>query len=79
MTLVGVAAISVYAMLLIVRCKYKLKREGRPIKTYGDIGRLAMGNVGAALVNSAIVISQTGFCIACTFASIPYSYCLLVR
>lgn len=61
-------------MLLIVQCKYRLKRQGKHVRTYGDIGQHAMGNLGSALVNTAIVISQTGFCIACKFAFTGYPF-----
>ncbi|GMF29121.1 unnamed protein product [Phytophthora lilii] len=64
-TLVGVAAASTYAMMLVVQCKYKLKQQGKNITKYGEIGYFAMGHLGSVIVNSALVISQTGFCIAC--------------
>lgn len=60
-----VAAVSTYAMLLVVRCKYRLKAQGKEVSTYGEIGYVAMGRLGSALVNSCLVISQTGFCVAC--------------
>ncbi|KAG7396861.1 hypothetical protein PHYBOEH_001618 [Phytophthora boehmeriae] len=63
-TLVGVAAVSTYAMLLVVQCKYKLKQQGKNITKYGEIGFFAIGHAGSAIVNTALVISQTGFCIA---------------
>ncbi|KAG3237137.1 hypothetical protein PI124_g17865 [Phytophthora idaei] len=63
-TLVGVAAVSTYAMMLVVQCKYKLKQQGKNISKYGEIGYFAMGQMGSVIVNTALVISQTGFCIA---------------
>lgn len=66
-TLVFVAALSTYAMLLVVQCKYKLKAQGRHVTTYGEIGYIAMGRVGQVLVDTSLVISQTGFCVACTY------------
>ncbi|GLD99797.1 hypothetical protein PINS_up008525 [Pythium insidiosum] len=63
-TLVIVAAISTYAMLLVLQCKYQLRARGIRVQTYGEIGFHAMGSVGAALVDVALVISQTGFCVA---------------
>ncbi|EEY54291.1 Amino Acid/Auxin Permease (AAAP) Family [Phytophthora infestans T30-4] len=63
-TLVGVAAVSTYAMMLVVQCKYKLKQQGKTVTKYGEIGYFAMGQMGSAIVNTALVISQTGFCIA---------------
>ncbi|KAE9204935.1 hypothetical protein PF004_g17703 [Phytophthora fragariae] len=63
-TLVGVATVSTYAMMLVVQCKYKLKQQGKHVTKYGEIGFFAMGQIGSTLVNSALVISQTGFCIA---------------
>ncbi|KAG6622790.1 Amino Acid/Auxin Permease (AAAP) Family [Phytophthora cinnamomi] len=63
-TLVSVAAVSTYAMMLVVQCKYKLKQQGKHVSKYGEIGFFAMGRIGSTLVNSALVISQTGFCIA---------------
>lgn len=64
-TLVIVAAISTYAMLLVVQCKYKLREQGRHVTTYGEIGQIAMGRAGKLLVDSSLVISQSGFCVAC--------------
>ncbi|CAH0477625.1 unnamed protein product [Peronospora belbahrii] len=63
-TLLGVAACSTYAMILVVQCKYKLKQQGERITNYGEIGYFAMGYAGSFIVNMALVISQTGFCIA---------------
>ncbi|RLN50270.1 hypothetical protein BBJ29_003518 [Phytophthora kernoviae] len=63
-TLLGVAAVSTYAMMLVVQCKYKLKRQGKTVTKYGEIGYFAIGHAGSAIVNTALVISQTGFCIA---------------
>ncbi|CEG48099.1 amino acid auxin permease family [Plasmopara halstedii] len=63
-TLVGVAALSTYAMMLVVQCKYKLKQQGNMVSKYGDIGYFAIGHIGAIIVNTALVISQTGFCTA---------------
>lgn len=60
-------------MLLVVQCKYKLKERGRHVTKYGEIGEIAMGRFGAILVNSALVISQTGFCVACTYHLPIYS------
>lgn len=70
-TLVTVAAVSTYAMLLVVRCKYRLKAQGKEVSTYGEIGHVAMGRLGSTLVNSCLVISQTGFCVACKPAILP--------
>ncbi|KAL4101878.1 hypothetical protein PRIC1_005626 [Phytophthora ramorum] len=63
-TLAGVAAVSTYAMMLVVQCKYKLKRQGKSVTKYGQIGYFAMGHIGSVIVNTALVVSQTGFCIA---------------
>ncbi|DAZ99393.1 TPA: hypothetical protein N0F65_005295 [Lagenidium giganteum] len=63
-TLVAVSSVSTYCMLLVVRCKYKLKEQGKNVTKYGEIGHFALGRVGSILVNSALVISQTGFCVA---------------
>ncbi|TMW62006.1 hypothetical protein Poli38472_009499 [Pythium oligandrum] len=63
-TLIFVASISTYAMLLVVQCKYKLKERGITVKTYGEIGYQALGRVGTLLVDTALVISQAGFCVA---------------
>lgn len=63
-TLIAVSAISTYCMLLILRCKYKLKSMGKDVSKYGDIGSFAMGKTGRVLVESALVISQSGFCVA---------------
>ncbi|KAJ0391769.1 hypothetical protein P43SY_008389 [Pythium insidiosum] len=63
-TLVVVAAISTYAMFLVLQCKYYLRARGIRVKTYGEIGFHAMGHIGATLVDVALVISQTGFCVA---------------
>lgn len=53
-------------MLLVVDCKYQLEARGLRIATYGDIGRAAFGRYGQVLVNVALVVSQTGFSVACT-------------
>ncbi|KAI9916991.1 hypothetical protein PsorP6_017994 [Peronosclerospora sorghi] len=63
-TLGSVAALSTYAMLLVLQCKYKLEQDGKRVTTYGAIGQVALGPLGSFLVNTALVISQTGFCIA---------------
>ena len=67
MTLIGVSTVSTYAMMLVVQCKYKLKRQGTNVSTYGEIGYVAMGHAGSVIVNTALVFSQMGFCIACTY------------
>ncbi|GMF46453.1 unnamed protein product [Phytophthora fragariaefolia] len=51
-------------MMLVVQCKYKLKQQGKNVTTYGQIGYFAMGQIGSTVVNTALVVSQTGFCIA---------------
>ncbi|TYZ66610.1 hypothetical protein PybrP1_004476 [[Pythium] brassicae (nom. inval.)] len=63
-TLVFVAAVSTYAMLLVVQCKYKLREQGRRVTTYGEIGHIAAGRVGGLLVDCSLVVSQSSFCIA---------------
>ncbi|RLN89914.1 hypothetical protein BBJ28_00020722 [Nothophytophthora sp. Chile5] len=63
-TLIVVAAVSTYAMVLVVQCKYKLKQQGKSITKYGEIGYFAMGKVGSVVVNTALLVSQMGFCIA---------------
>ncbi|CAI5742552.1 unnamed protein product [Hyaloperonospora brassicae] len=63
-TLIGVSAVSTYAMMLVVQCKYKLKRQGIHVATYGEIGYFAIGRAGSVIVNTALVLSQMGFCIA---------------
>jgi proton-coupled amino acid transporter len=65
--LVVVAAISTHLMLLIVKCKYKLKQQQQhqQVHTYGDIGSILFGKKGLMIVNIALVLSQTSFCIAC--------------
>lgn len=70
-TLVFVAAVSAYAMLLVVQCKYKLREQGRFVTTYGEIGHIAVGRVGGLLVDCLLVISQSSFCIACAYRSDP--------
>lgn len=56
-------------MLLVVECKYKLQDRGVHVTTYGDIGRAAMGRTGQVVVNVALVVSQTGFAVACASSS----------
>lgn len=63
-TLVIVAALSTYSMLLVVQCKYKLQQQGNIVSKYGEIGYFAMGHIGTIIVNIALMISQTGFCTA---------------
>ncbi|CAI5741178.1 unnamed protein product [Peronospora farinosa] len=64
LTLMGVAGVTTYAMMLVVQCKYKLKQQGKNVTSYGEIGYFAMGSAGSVIVNTALVISQMGFCIA---------------
>lgn len=66
--LVLVGVISTFCMLLVVKCKYKLKERGVHVTRYGQIGYFAMGQTGQVVVNVALVVSQTGFAVACTFA-----------
>ncbi|CAI5711876.1 unnamed protein product [Peronospora destructor] len=64
LTLMGVVAVTTYAMMLVVQCKYKLKQQGENVTNYGEIGYFVMGHAGSVIVNTALVISQMGFCIA---------------
>uniref|UniRef100_K3X1R2 Amino acid transporter transmembrane domain-containing protein n=1 Tax=Globisporangium ultimum (strain ATCC 200006 / CBS 805.95 / DAOM BR144) TaxID=431595 RepID=K3X1R2_GLOUD len=62
--LVLVGVISTFCMLLVVKCKYKLKSRGVHVAHYGQIGHFAMGTSGQLLVNFALIVSQTGFAVA---------------
>lgn len=60
-----IAVISLHCMYLVADCKIFLQTErSKHIKTYGDIGFYAFGRAGALTVDSLIVLTQTGFCIA---------------
>ncbi|KAL0587363.1 hypothetical protein ABG067_002980 [Albugo candida] len=63
-TLIFVASINTFCMLLIVRCKYELRKRGEEVNLYSDIGYAVMGKAGACVVNIAIIFSQTGFCVS---------------
>lgn len=57
-----VSVLNVYAMLLLVRCRKKLERDGHQhINGYGDLGRIVLGPRGESFVNFCIVVSQVGF------------------
>lgn len=61
----AIALITLHCMFLVVDCKVFLQTErSKHIKTYGDIGFYAFGRAGALTVDSLIVLTQTGFCIA---------------
>mmetsp|Transcript_19856 Transcript_19856/g.41643 ORF Transcript_19856/g.41643 Transcript_19856/m.41643 type:complete len:507 (+) Transcript_19856:198-1718(+) len=65
LSLLLVSAGNVYAMLLLVKCRKKLERDGYiGIKGYGDLGREVMGPRGEVLVNVCLVVSQAGFATA---------------
>lgn len=57
--------VSVYAMLLLVKVKYKLCREdyGR-FYSYADIGEAAFGSFGRVLVEGVLTVAHVGFCCA---------------
>ena len=62
LTMTVIAILSTYCMLLVVRCKYKLKDKNA--STYGDVGFYAIGRWGQILVEASLVLTQTGFCTA---------------
>ncbi|KAJ0396492.1 hypothetical protein ATCC90586_002810 [Pythium insidiosum] len=63
--LIVVAALTAFCMLLLIECKYKAQqRFGRPILTYGEIGRAVGGATGEWLVNTSLVTAQAGFSVA---------------
>mmetsp|Transcript_15290 Transcript_15290/g.33115 ORF Transcript_15290/g.33115 Transcript_15290/m.33115 type:complete len:550 (-) Transcript_15290:601-2250(-) len=65
MVMCFVAGTSLHCMFLVADLKVFLTEERKKlIKTYGDIGYYAMGRLGSVLVDSFIVLTQTGFCIA---------------
>eukprot|EP00984_Skeletonema_dohrnii_P023775 scaffold12859_cov125-Skeletonema_dohrnii-CCMP3373.AAC.3 len=65
LSLCAVSSTNVYAMLLLVKCRKRLERQGiTGIKGYGDVGREVMGPWGEVLVNVCLVISQAGFATA---------------
>ena len=65
LSLCAVSSTNVYAMLLLVKCRKELERQGiTGIKGYGDVGREVMGPCGEVLVNVCLVISQAGFATA---------------
>jgi proton-coupled amino acid transporter len=66
-TLLIVAVITCHTTLILTECKSVLvkrkKRQGEPIDihTYGDVGRVSMGIIGAAIIDILLVFTQTGF------------------
>mmetsp|Transcript_88142 Transcript_88142/g.247934 ORF Transcript_88142/g.247934 Transcript_88142/m.247934 type:complete len:611 (+) Transcript_88142:174-2006(+) len=60
-----VAVVSLHCMFLVVDCKVFLEVEcSKNIKTYGDIGYYAFGQLGARTVDTFIMLTQIGFCVA---------------
>ncbi|GMH74011.1 hypothetical protein TrLO_g9741 [Triparma laevis f. longispina] len=63
-SLTGVAAVSVYAMLLLVWTRKKIEETGKSCETYGDVGEHVMGKFGRNLVDFCLTLSQTCFATA---------------
>ncbi|GMI05760.1 hypothetical protein TrVE_jg12800 [Triparma verrucosa] len=63
-SLTGVAAASVYAMLLLVWTRKKIEESGKPCTTYGDVGEHILGEFGRNLVDFCLTLSQTCFATA---------------
>eukprot|EP00850_Spirogloea_muscicola_P005451 SM000025S08346 [mRNA] locus=s25:87422:93248:- [translate_table: standard] len=62
---VAAAALCYYCMMLLVWCRQKLGQDGdEEIKTYGELGRHAYGEIGHAAVDSLVLVSQGGCCVA---------------
>lgn len=60
-----ISAANVYAMLLLIKCRKQLERQGHTdLHGYGDIGRVVAGKTGERFVNICLVISQVGFATA---------------
>ena len=63
--LITISALNLYAMLLLVRTRKKLERDGyENIEGYGDVGRILAGERGETFVNVCLMISQLGFATA---------------
>ena len=63
--LFAVSSANVYCMLLLVKTRRRLERNGyKNIEGYGDVGRVVLGERGETLVNVCLVISQVGFATA---------------
>lgn len=77
--LLFVAAVSTYAMFLIIRCKYALKNKGHICTTYGQVAQYAYGDIGSTIVNVLLVVTQSGFCIACKFSNCFKKFSLDIR
>ena len=58
--IVFLACVCVYCMVLLVRCKQKLKSA--QVTTYGHVACAAFGRTGKHVVDVFIVITQLGFC-----------------
>lgn len=64
-TLSIMSSLNLYAMLLLVKTRKKLEKNGHiGIFGYGDVGKIIGGRTGENFVNLCLVISQLGFATA---------------
>lgn len=67
-SVVVMMVITIHSTLLLVRCKEhinaRIVEEHRKKRTYGQIGRVCFGSIGSLVVESVLVFTQGGFCIA---------------
>ena len=60
-----IAAINMYAMILLIDTRKHLEKKGhKDIFGYGDVGRIISGRMGEKFVNICLVISQVGYATA---------------
>eukprot|EP00916_Digyalum_oweni_P006072 GHVL01010462.1.p1 GENE.GHVL01010462.1~~GHVL01010462.1.p1 ORF type:complete len:168 (+),score=25.97 GHVL01010462.1:67-504(+) len=45
--LISIAIVSLHCMLILIDCKYFLRKKGKNIRSYGDIGYYSFGKFGA--------------------------------
>jgi proton-coupled amino acid transporter len=59
--IIAVAIVSLYCMWLLLECQRLLESRGILVDSYGKIGQHAVGAKWMVVVDSSIIITQTGF------------------
>ena len=57
-----VSFLSYFCMLMLIQCKRAVGRDA--VQTYSDLAEEVLGKHGRSLVDTLLVVSQAGFCIA---------------
>ena len=62
--------LSTWCLLLVLDTAQTLRRHGHTVRAMSDIGRCLFGASGKAVVDTCVVLSQLGFCVAyCVFVA----------